>query len=194
MNIDDLDLNIEKKELNEELNEELDSVCSDDFLIDREPLNFIDVYFVYIDSNMAIEKIVCENEPVLKLENGKNGIHKDRILQFIQNKRFIDNKKYKLFHFFYYQVPLEQVQLQSFISNKLSEFPEFMKSPSYLTDLVIEDSMSIFHDLNSLFFFLKSCELRTLSKTSNKFNNQIPKRITKKVRFLDDKKEKQEKT
>jgi hypothetical protein len=168
MDIDDLDLNIEK---------DMDL----DYLIDREPMNSIDLYFVYIDCNMAIEKIVCENELVLKLDNGKNGIHKDRILQFIQEKRFIDNKKYKLLNYFYFQVPLVQQQLQSFISNKLSEFPEFMKSPSYLTDLVVEDSMSIFHDLNSLFFFLKSCELRTLSKTAKSLDTR--QRVTKKVRF-----------
>jgi len=180
MNIDDLDLNIEK--IKEEYQQ-------DNYLIDREPMYSIDLYFVYIDSNMAIEKIVCENEDVLKLDNGKNGIHKDRILQFIQEKRFVDNKKYKLLNFFYFQVPLEQLQLQSFISNTISEFPEFMKSPSYLTDLVIEDSMSIFHDLNSLFFFLKSSESKT--KTAKAFP-LISQRATKKVRFtINDEKEKE---
>jgi hypothetical protein len=132
----------------------------------REPMESVDFYVVYIDANMAIEKIVCENEPIVKLENGKNGILKDRLLHFIQQKRFINDKKYKLLNFFHFHIPLEPHQLQSFVKNKVIEYPEFMKSPSYLTDIVIEDSLPIFHDMNSVFLFFKAAELRNMSKTA----------------------------
>jgi hypothetical protein len=162
----------------------------------------VDFYVVYIDAKMAIEKIVCENEPVVKLENGKNGILKDRLLHFIQQKRFVDDKKYKLLNFFHFHVPLEADQLQSFVKNKVMEYPEFMKSPSYLTDIVIEDSLPIFQDINSVFLFLKAAELRNMSKTAKHklhissgeggilvkdhsygSGNSVP-RVTKKVRFV----------
>jgi hypothetical protein len=148
--VDDLDLEFDLKEE----------------IIKREPMDSIDLYFIYIDSNLAIEKIVCENEPVIAIVGKGNGINKDRLLQLIQNKRINDNKKYKLINFFHFQVPLEHYQIQNFVKNNIMEFPEFMKSPSYLTDLIIQDSMAFFHDLNSLFLFFKSSELRTLSKTA----------------------------
>jgi len=151
-------------------------------LMNKEPMSDIDLYFVYIDNNLAIEKIVCENEPIISIEKG-NGINKNRLLQLIQNKRINDNKKYKLINFFHFQVPLEQEQLNNFVKNNTMEFPEFMKSPSYLTDLIIDDSIPIFHDLNSLFLFFKSSELKTLSKTA-KYSNDIGSRVTKKVRFV----------
>jgi hypothetical protein len=170
--VDDLNLDFENE-----------NIILEEDLIKREPIDSIDLFFIYIDSDMSIEKIVCENEEVLNLENGR-GIHKDRLLQFIQQKRFINNKKYKLMNFFHFQVPLEQEQLQSFIKNTMIEFPEFMKSPSYLKDLIVDDSMPIFHDLNSLFFFLKSTELRTLTKTAKSLNSGLNPRVTKKVRFV----------
>lgn len=157
-------------------------------ILHREPLDTIDIYFVYIDSDMGIEKIVCENEPIFPLENQKHGINKNRIFEFIQQKKNIDSKKYKLLDFFYFHVPLEHEQLQNFIKNTSLECPEFMKSPSYLTDLVIEDSISIFQDINSLFFFFKSTELRHLSKTAKSLSKishtENKPRVTKKVRFL----------
>jgi hypothetical protein len=172
--IDDLDLDFDIKEE----------------IMKREPVDSIDLYFIYIDSNLAIEKIVCENEPVHAIVGKGNGINKDHLLQLIQNKRFINNKKYKLINFFHFQVPLEQDQIQNFVKNNVIEFPEFMKSPSYLTDLIVEDSMPFFHDLNSLFLFFKSSELRTLSKTAKYIGINSDggvgtgSRVTKKVRFV----------
>lgn len=171
--VDDLDLSFSEKE---------DIVDINYDFIQKEPMNSIDLYVIYINSEMAIEKIVCENEPIVTLENGKMGIQKDRILQFIQQKRFINDKKYKLLNYFYFHIPLEQDQLQSFIQNADLEYPEFMKSPSYLTDLIIEDSMNIFHDINSVFLFLKENESKILTKTA-KFKGHSTPRITKKVRF-----------
>ena len=164
----------------------LDLIGSDNGteLYKREPMESVNFYVIYIDSNMAIEKIVCENEQVVKLENGKNGILKDRLLHFIQQKRFVNDKKYKLLNFFHFHVPLEPDQLQSFVKNKVMEYPEFMKSPSYLTDIVIEDSVPIFHDINSVFLFLKAAELRNMSKTAKyKIGGDGFRSVTKKVRF-----------
>jgi len=155
-------------------------------LLRREPVSSIEMYFIYIDSNLSIEKIVCENEAVILLENGKHGIHKNRLLEFIQQKRFVNEKKYKLLNFFHFHVPLEHEQLNSFIKNTTLECPEFMKSPSYLSDLIIENSMPIFQDVNSLFFFLKAAEVKNFAKTAKsalKTDNGGP-RITKKVKFL----------
>ena len=79
------------------------------------------------------------------------------------------------------------MELQNFIKNVSLECPEFMKSPSYLNDLVIEDSISIFQNINSLFFFFKSTDLN-LSKTAKSVSKIIhgenKPRVTKKVRFI----------
>jgi hypothetical protein len=49
-------------------------------------------------------------------------------------------------------------------------------------DLVVEDSIFVFHDINSLFFFFKEAEKNRPGKTM-KLVLDKDKRLTKKVRF-----------
>jgi hypothetical protein len=59
---------------------------------------------------------------------------------------------------------------------------DFVKTPSYLVDLVVEDSIFVFHDINSLFFFFKESD-KTRSGKTMKLLLEKDKRMTKKVRF-----------
>jgi hypothetical protein len=105
---------------------------------------------------MAIKKITCEHETVVELDVGR-GIHKDRLMQIVQTHR-IDadsNDKYKLMQLMYFCVPLEMSDLQGFLKNGQLEYPNFMKTPTYLAHLVVENSLSVFHDLHSLFVFFR---------------------------------------
>ena len=160
--MDDLDLDLHPSVAS------VASVDMNSLIQEREPMTHIDTYFIYMDSDMSIENITSHVEPLYYLKSGSldMGITKDRLLEMIQRHRLHNHKKYKLLHFLFFHVPLEHEQLASFIKHTSMEYPDFMKSPSYLTDLSVDTSISIFHDINSIFFFFKSTEWRTLSKTA----------------------------
>ena len=124
------------------------------------PMKTMNVYYVFIDSESSIQFIECEKETLSLLNSEpldkRRGIQKDRLLQMIHNKKQVSGRKYKLFHMLQFHVNIggEYSLLENFVKQNDVEYKEFTRSPSYLTDLVVDDSLDIFHDLNSLFIFL----------------------------------------
>lgn len=168
--IDDLDLN--------------SSILSNDPILQRQSMKTIDVFYVFIDSNHSIHFIECEKETLslLSLDN-KIGIQKDRLLQMIYKKKLVDGRKYKLFHMLLFNVGIDHSQLSSFLKQDPIEYKDFMNSPSCLTDLIVDDSLDIFHSLNSLFIFFYEIPPSNLRSRKTLRVNDSNKRITKKVRF-----------
>ena len=155
----------------------------------KESMKVLDCHFIFIDGNMAITKIVSEKTELEDLDSGmgndriKRGIHKDRLLQLVQNKRVHDSKKYKLIHWMQFHVGLDPENTSAFLEKNDIDPADFVKTPSYLMDLVVEDSIFVFHDINSLFFFFKEAEKTRPGKTM-KLVLEKDKRFTKKkVRF-----------
>jgi hypothetical protein len=158
----------------------------------REPMKVLDCHFIFMDGDMAITKIVSEKEVLQVLLDPNNssakinrGIHKDRLLEMVQSKRIHDDKKYKLIHWMQFHVGLEPENTQAFLEKDDLDPSDFVKTPSYLVDLVVEDSIFIFHDVNCLFFFFKEADSkkRYNGKTMKQLLLEKEKRITKKVRF-----------
>jgi len=181
-----MSMSLEANDLDVSLFETMDKIGNVQSHSMREPMKELDCYFIFIDSSMSITKIVSEKETLVKLDAPNTiGIHKDRLLQMVQSKRSTDHKKYKLIHWMQFHVGLEPENTQAFLENENIDPSEFVKTPSYLVDLVVQDSIFIFHDINSLFFFFKESETKTRSgKTMKQMLLDHEKRITKKVRFL----------
>jgi len=154
----------------------------------REPMNVLDCHFIFIDVHMAITKIVSEKTVLEVLDSKKRGIHKNRLLEMVQKKRVHDNKKYKLIHWMQFHVELEPESVHAFLEKDDLNTSDFVKTPSYLMDLVVEDSIFIFHDINSLFFFFKESDTKRNGKTMKYLlsdtDKNKEKKYTKKVRFL----------
>ena len=152
----------------------------------REPMTEIDVYFIYIDYNSYIEKIVCEKETLLE----NCGIDKDRLLQIIQSRRHIfdpskhNNKKYKLLDLLSYNVDLEPKYIEQDFADSADIYSQFFKVLPIFDDIKVADSIFIFHEINSLFFIFKEVDsgndkvARSILKTENSSKN-----ITRKVRI-----------
>jgi hypothetical protein len=148
----------------------------------REPCDSIDVFFIYLDLDNSIEKIVSEKEVPDKGE-----ISKERLLKIIQTRRNMDNKKYRLFDLLSFQVDIEPTHIDSF--NKKRDIMEI--SDHCFKVLPIFDSVScissifIFQDINSLYFIFKEAEptgsLRSILRNCQKKNSGV----TKKVRISD---------
>ena len=147
----------------------------------REPCDAIDVYFIYLNGDNAIDKIVCEREVP---EDGV--ISKERLLKIIQTKRNIDGKKYRLFDLLSFQVDIEPSKIDVFNRGKdVSEISEecFKVLPIFDSISCIS-SIFIFHDINSLYFIFKEVEkhgsYRSILKRSGERGSG-----TKKVRISD---------
>jgi hypothetical protein len=121
---------------------------------EREPMEEIRVFFVYMDAAGALEKITKEVEGVVD-----GGISKERLLRLIQSKRQSPHRggvKYRFMDLLAFHIPLEPGDLGGFVQSEARA--DFMRTLPIFDSAVIDPSIFIFHDVNSLFFFFKEVE------------------------------------
>ena len=187
--IDDLELDtswIEKEE-------KLDHIQQNYF---REPMEFIEVFFIYINANNYIEKIVSEKHPLELLDDKKTSvIKKEYLIQLIQNKKIkTANSIYKLMDVLIYNIDLEPDFIQNYSKheNIAENSKGFFQVLKIIDDIHFPPSIFIFHDMNSLFILFQEKELDIKivkpksilkMKTTNGDNNGDNK-TTKKVRIM----------
>ena len=145
----------------------------------REPIDEIQLFFVYINSGLEIEYVSKESECV------DGCISKDRLLQIIQTKRHHNNKKYRLDDLLSFQIDLEPENIQSFSElDSLDPISEtFLKSIPIFDEVICIPSIFIFHDMASLFFMFN--EIDTVKKSILRSASDSH-RVTKKVRIMDE--------
>jgi hypothetical protein len=149
----------------------------------REPMKELLMFFVYIDKELSIEKIIKEHVEI----DVVGSISKEKLLHFIQTKRHRADgslgKKYKLLDLLEFHIPLEPGELDGFIKEDDGSRP-FSKLLPIFQSVVIDPSIFIFHDLNSLFFFFKEVEnpVKSILKTGEN-GLMSGGRVTKKVRL-----------
>jgi hypothetical protein len=160
----------------------------------RENMNSIQCYFIYIDSNSNILKIIKETEYLVDISNSNSNtnskfIHNDRLLHIIQNKKILDSgQRFKISNLVKFVVDIEPEKLDYFNGLRESELKDlgFLKEVNIFGNIIIEPSMFCFHKVASLYFFLREDEMlvkpiRSILKVK-KDNN----RTTKKVRIFED--------
>jgi hypothetical protein len=150
----------------------------------REPIDEIQLFYIYINNNSEIEYISKDSECI----DGDNGyISKDRLLQIIQTKRHHNNKKYRLDDILSFQIDLEPENLQSF--SELESLDDisasFLKSIPIFDEVVCTPSIFIFHDIASLFFMFNEVD-SNVKKSILRSSSSDNHRVTKKVRIMED--------
>ena len=180
----------------------------------REPMTNLNVYYVFIDLDNSIQHIECEKEPIVSFSSSPSsppspppssssppppptgdlsGIHKDRLLQMIHNKKMSFSscsssnsrnvRKYTLLHLLFFHVDIEPEHISDFITRDAVDSPSsFLHEHISISDLVVPPSLFIFHDVNALFVFLR--ERSSISKTMRNYGAN--RRVTKKVRFVNE--------
>jgi len=163
-------------------------------LKDREKVDSICCYFIYIGSDSSILKVIKEDEILSDLgldSDKKKGIQNDRLLHIIQNKRLLDSgQRFKISNVVKYVVDIEPDTMSGFLGLDDSGLRDsgFLKEVNIFGDIVVESSIFCFHSLASLYFFFREDEMmikpvRSILKVYNKGNNG---RATKKVRILEE--------
>lgn len=168
----------------------------------REPQETIPLYFIYLNKNDYIEHIFTEKQSLLSIDE-KRVISKERVLHIIQTKRHFNNKKYKFIDLFSYNIVLEPENIQPFIKNDNSKqiSKEFLKVLPFFNEIIISDSIFIFHSINSVYFLFKENNknnkkefkrlLKPILKKADKTKKMVddliaPHNITKKVLFTEE--------
>ena len=113
----------------------------------REPMESIKCFFLFMNQNKYIEQITDE---IIDLQCGK--IPRDRVLKIVEEKKCLKpGVRYAFLDSWIFLVDLEPENIQSIEPSS----PQFFKTMPFVSDITIAQSIFIFHPLNSLFFLFK---------------------------------------
>jgi hypothetical protein len=167
----------------------------------KEPMETIDIYFIYINTNDYIEKINCMQHN-LTINDNNSIIHNRDVISLIEQHKYLSNNKYKIQDILLYNISLQPENIQSYSKNEqvLESSSKFLEPLSIINDFIIPPSIFIFHKINSIFFIFKQLqEIKPLpnsilkSSIKNNGNNDNTStdntndkhKTTKKVRILE---------
>jgi hypothetical protein len=140
----------------------------------REPMETINTYFIYINQNQYIDKILCEKYDLEVISSGSL-LTKETLLKIIQNKKIKTlNTRYKLIDILQYHVDLEPEHIQTFINGEpdpSSQKP--LKNISVFDEIVFSPSIFIFHGINCIYFIFQ--EVETINTKNRKSLKSILK-------------------
>ena len=158
--IDSSDLDLDISWIKE--NERLQNMETNYF---REPMKNIDLFFVYINPNMYIEKIIRQKQSLLvDSSNNCSRLSKENLLKIIQTNKKLSKSnticKYKFLDILTYIIDLEPEHIQNYTKNEnIQEASRgFLKVLNIIDDISISPSVFIFHKINSIFFLYQEIE------------------------------------
>jgi len=171
----------------------------------REPMQSIDLIYIYINQNLYIDKILYEKQ-VLEphINNVDSVLKKEILLKLIQSKKlFTPGSKYKLIDIMTYNVEMEPTNIQSYskTENIVENSAGFFKVLPIIDDIIITPSIFIFHGVNAIYFVYQEVKVernrhtvKSILKTkidieSSKTEEREPlkcsQKTTKKVRIVE---------
>lgn len=146
----------------------------------------IKTLFIYVNSYHNIEQI---NSDIIDISN--NTISTKQLFNIILNHK-ISTSQF-VFNFDYlslFSIPIEHDNLINFNSNKFN-YSSFISTFSINSDLVIPNTLHIFHKFNTLFFFFKKRFLdvspKSILVTTPSNKSTKPKKTKKKVQIVEQK-------
>ena len=197
----------EEKDLDLDLSWTKEYIQTDSIHV-REPMSKIKIHFVYIDNYSKIDRVLSEYYPLDIFENDSNSgsiLSQSRLLQIIQSKRQILDKRYKLDDILLYFITMDSGQLHSFVQDKTNVGKsEYLQSKQIPCNIVVPSSIFIFHSMNSIYLIFREMTLVSSlpkytidkkEKTEVKMKSCLKtntgsasdtKKTTKRVRICDD--------
>ena len=163
----------------------------------REPMESIKTYFIYINKNQYIDKILCEVQE-LEINSDSTGsqINKETILKIIQTKKISTPfSKYKLVDILLYNIDLEPEHIQDYSKANIEDNrnKDLLKKIPIFDEVLIAPSIFIFHGINSLYFIFQEVEIEKVKPSRHSLKSILkldstPRNLpsTKKVRIRDE--------
>ena len=185
MNISQQDIDKEKDKEKDELNnlnidwiddyEEEEKQYADFY---EEPVTNIKLHFVYVNKNNIIEKIRVENTAV----DDDQMVKKERLLYLIKNNMNHDNIQYKLLSLLVYNLDVPSNNLKKYLEEppESEENYKYLYSLKILEDIKIKETITLFHDINGIYFIFYE---KSKNNNSNSNSNSNSHNSTKKIRM-----------
>lgn len=145
-------------------------------------LESISIWYVYISSKMVVENRVIDTVK-LDVSDLYSVLDKDVLLHLVQRHK---QNKYKLMDIQFFHLPLNNENVQSFSSQK-TLINTYLKPINVLTNLSIEPTIRLLHEISAVYVFYKECEHETQTHIKSILKSSGGNvGITKKVRILCD--------
>ena len=139
---------------------------------------FVHLHFIYIQKNMEIEKI---REETFFMKT-PNIISREEIVGLLKKNAFENNQKYSIFSLLKFNIHLKPEDIPFFLQNpNTNTEADFLKTIKHIDTITFDKTISMFQDLNTLYFIYVEGTLKMDSNTK--------KNLTKKIylHFLKDK-------
>ena len=130
----------------------------------REPLEYINLHFCYVDAENSIVNLKTEKHTFSETQM----ISETELFAIIEEKKHDANINYVFSELSLFLVDLEPENIQTIEPSK----PQFFKTMPFISDIAIPPSIFIFHPLNSLFFLFKRRK-SNLKQSGTKSNKKV---------------------
>lgn len=156
---------------------ELDTTIIDEFEKDdklyndfyKDKIEQINLYILYVDNNNDLFHI---KKDAVTLNNGK--LEKDDLKNLIRQYIKYQNKKYRLISLLKWNITIEPEEISDYLRNEKTF--DFIKSIRNINSIEFEDSINLFHNLNSLYLVFHERWKLLENKTKKVYLN---KKLTK---------------
>ena len=139
-----------------------------DFYIDDN--YFVHLHFIYIQKNMEIEKI---REETFFMKT-PNTISREEIIGLLKKNAFENNQKYSIFSLLKFNIHLKPEDIPFFLQNPSNTNTEdFLKSVKHIDAVTFDNTISMYQDLNTLYFIYVETTLKMDSNTKKNLTKKI---------------------
>lgn len=145
--------------------ENIDNLYKDFY---KDNLYYTNIYSIYINKNNEIDKLT--NEPFLLTK--PNYITREEIIRILKNKTHDSgNNKYSLLSILKYNISLDVEDVVPFLkcnSQDLEHYNnKFLTSIKNVDTIYFENTISMFHDLNDVFFLFYEKQITNKNNSHN---------------------------
>ena len=130
----------------------------------REPLEYINLHFCYVDAENSIVNLKTEKHTFSETQM----ISEKELFNIIEEKKHDANINYVFTELSLFLVDLEPENIQTIEPSKA----QFFKTMPFISDIAIPPSIFIFHPLNSVFFLFKRRK-SNLKQSGTKSNKKV---------------------
>jgi hypothetical protein len=143
----------------------------------KEPVVVIKLFFMYVNGNNEIEHVHSDIYSFLE----KGCIKRENILQLIKENQILHSLKYKLISLLRYNIDLAPDEIKDYLrdDNHADNLKRFIRGEQYLNDIYFDDTISMFQDLNALYFLYS--EDKPAAPVSRATTNRLQHSTTKRI-------------
>ena len=113
----------------------------------KEQLEIIPIYFLYVNRDSDLFHIKKDS-----IDLSNNVLEQNTIIEILKKNMLFNKKKYRPISILKYNLTISPQDIEHYIKN--TEKFTFLESEKKLKDIKFNNSISLFHDINSIYFVL----------------------------------------